>query len=108
MASFLPAQRKAGEFDFRSLDTTTAADIVGGTWPRRKKSYCEERGEEDTGTQVSAVGKLSKSIKKMPSIPKSHTDLSKTVQPVLNLAVIEGLWFGFGLFFVYLFFINFM
>lgn len=80
------------------MDMATAADIVGDSWPRRKKSYCEERGKEDTDAQFSAVWKLSKSIKKLSSIQKSHTDLSKTVQPVLNLAVIEGLWFGFGFF----------
>lgn len=70
--------------DHQVVDLSTAAAIVGDSWPRRKKSYYEERGKEDTGAQFSAVGKLSKSIKKMPSIQKSHTDWSKTVQPVLN------------------------
>lgn len=56
--------------DHQAIDRTTAADIVGGSWPRRKKSCCEERGKEDPGTQFSAVGKLSKSIKKMTSIQK--------------------------------------
>lgn len=37
------------------MDMATAADIVGDSWPRRKKSYCEERGKEDTDAQFSAV-----------------------------------------------------
>lgn len=82
----------------------TAVDIVGGSRPRSKKSYCEERAKTDTDAQFSDVGKLSKLIKNA-IYSKSHIDLSKTVQTVLNLAVIEGLWFGlFSV--VYLFFIN--
>lgn len=55
------------------IDMTTATDIVGGSWPRRKKSYCEEREKEDTGTQFSAVRKLSKSILKRCHLSKKVT-----------------------------------